>query len=198
MVRQLATSGAGVEVVVGKAGAGKTTALAVTRKVFESAGYAVTGTALSARAAEELALSVGIPSMTLARFLGELDDENRVLGPHEVLMVDEAGMVGTRTIGRLIEVAALGTRPAFVGEQRRYDRVARNIDTYREHFGIDGSDPLGPRPFETFPRLAYDEVTAQIRKYEEVRWREMRPFHDIRGKDIEVQEIAGIDTRLEP
>ena len=74
MVRRLAGSGAGVQVVVGKAGSGKTTALAVTREIFESAGYFVSGTAVSARAAEELEVSARIPSVTLARLLGELDD----------------------------------------------------------------------------------------------------------------------------
>ena len=53
-----------------------------------------------------------------------------------------------------------GLRPAFVDEQGRYDWVARAIDAYRERYGVDGEDPLGPRPFETFPRLAYDEVAA--------------------------------------
>ena len=72
-------------------------------------------------------------------------------------------------------MAALGTRPAFVDEQRRYDRVARAIDTYRERFAVGGPDPLGPRPFETFPRLAYDHVASQIRDYEKVRWRELDP-----------------------
>jgi ATP-dependent exoDNAse (exonuclease V) alpha subunit len=123
MVRRLATSGAGVEVVVGKAGAGKTTALAVTREVFESAGYVVSGTALSARAAEELEVSAGIPSVTLARLLGELDDGTRVLGPRDVLVVDEAGMVGTRTIGRLIDAtAASGAKLILVGDPGSWPR----------------------------------------------------------------------------
>jgi hypothetical protein len=95
-------------------------------------------------------------------------------------------------------VAALGTRPAFVDEQHRYDRVARNIDAYRERFGVDGADPLGPRPFETFPRLAYDEVAAQIRAYERVRWRELtQPSPGIGARDIEVPQIAGPDAGLE-
>jgi hypothetical protein len=95
-------------------------------------------------------------------------------------------------------VAALGTRPAFVDEQRRYDRIARNIDAYRERFGVDGPDPLGPRPFESFPRLAYDEVARQIRVYEKVRWRELtRPSPGIGGREIEVPEISGSDAGLE-
>ena len=140
MVRRLATSGAGVEVVVGKAGAGKTTALAVSREVFESAGFVVSGTALSARAAEELEVSAGIPSVTLARLLGELDDESRVLGPRDVVVVDEAGMVGTRTIGRLIDETAavggqvdLGRRPSSAGRDRRRGYLSRPRQPARCH-----------------------------------------------------------------
>jgi hypothetical protein len=95
-------------------------------------------------------------------------------------------------------VAALGARPAFVNGQRRYDRVARSIDTYRERFDVAGPDPLGPRPFESFPRLAYDYVAAQIRDYEKVRWRELtRQPPGIEARDIGAQEIAGMDVGLE-
>jgi UvrD-like helicase C-terminal domain len=95
-------------------------------------------------------------------------------------------------------VVALGRRPAFVDEQRRYDRVARSIDTYRERFSVEGSDPLGPRPFESFPRLAYDHVATLIKDYEKVRWRESpRPFSRIAVRETAVPEIANIDAGLE-
>ena len=47
----------------------------------------------------------------------------------------------------------------------------RSADSYRERFPIDGSDPLGSRPFESFPSLTYDHVAADhvappIRNYE--------------------------------
>ena len=45
MVARLTSSGSGVEVVVGKAGAGKTLALAAARMSWESSGYRVLGTA---------------------------------------------------------------------------------------------------------------------------------------------------------
>jgi ATP-dependent exoDNAse (exonuclease V) alpha subunit len=74
MVRRLTTSGAGVEVVVGKAGTGKTYALDAAREAWEASGLQVTGVALAARAALELEESAGIRSTTLARLLGQLDD----------------------------------------------------------------------------------------------------------------------------
>ena len=56
------------------------------------------GTALAARAAAELEATAGIPSHTIASLLADLDhpDHGR-LPANSVLVVDEAGMVGTRT-----------------------------------------------------------------------------------------------------
>jgi conjugative relaxase-like TrwC/TraI family protein len=162
MVQRLATSGAGVEVVVGKAGAGKTTALAVTREVFESAGYVVSGTALSARAAEELELSAGISSVTLARLVGELDDEIRVLGPRDLLVVDEAGMVGTRTIGRLVdETAASGAKLILVGDPRQLAEIDAG-GTFRSLANRLGAIELNEnrRQHEAWERLALDELRS--------------------------------------
>ncbi len=107
MVRRLTTSGAGVEVVVGKAGTGKTYALDAARDAWETSGIRVTGVALAARAALELETSAGIRSTTLARLLGQVDDgrDGSPLEPGSVLVVDEAGMVGTRQLARLLDHA---------------------------------------------------------------------------------------------
>ncbi len=124
MVERPAKSGAGIEVVVGKAGAGKTTALSVVREAFEGAGYRVAGTALSARAAEELARSAGIESVTLARFLGEVAERTRVLGPLDVLVVDEAGMVGTRDLAQVVDLAHEGgAKVILVGDPRQLPEI---------------------------------------------------------------------------
>ncbi len=104
MVRRLSRSGAGVEVVVGKAGTGKTYALDAARDAWSAAGIRVTGVALAARAALELQDAAGIPATTLARLLGQLDDGSpSSLAPGSVLVVDEAGMVGTRQLARLLD-----------------------------------------------------------------------------------------------
>jgi len=125
MVERLTTSGAGLEVVVGKAGAGKTTALSLARQAFEESDYEVTGTALSARAAEELDRSAGIASLTLARFLGEVKDGARILGSRDVLVLDEAGMVGTRDIAKLVDLArTAGAKLILVGDPRQLPEIA--------------------------------------------------------------------------
>src|SRR5207245_5358661 len=72
MVRQVATSGAGVEVVVGPAGAGKTVALAAARAAWKAAGVPVTGVAVAAIAARVLEDGAGIRASSLARLLTDV------------------------------------------------------------------------------------------------------------------------------
>ncbi|MFP4150308.1 MAG: MobF family relaxase, partial [Nitriliruptoraceae bacterium] len=126
MVRRLTTSGAGVEVVVGKAGTGKTYALDAARDAWESSGIRVTGVALAARAALELQASAGIRSITLARLLAQVDDhrDGSPLQPGSVLVVDEAGMVGTRQLARLLHHAeAQSVKVVLVGDPRQLPEI---------------------------------------------------------------------------
>jgi ATP-dependent exoDNAse (exonuclease V) alpha subunit len=126
MVRQLTTSGAGVKVLVGKADTGKTDALAAAREVWEAAGVRVTGVALPARAALELEESAGIRSATLARLLGQVDDhrEGSPLEPESVLVVDEAGMIGTRQLARLLDHAEQQSiKVVLVGDPKQLPEI---------------------------------------------------------------------------
>jgi conjugative relaxase-like TrwC/TraI family protein len=124
MVRQLTTSGAGVEAVVGKAGSGKTTALAASRETWAAAGYRVRGVALSAQAADGLSDGSGIPSSTIARFVCDLDQGRTAIRTGDVLVIDEAGMVGTRQLGRLIgDGANAGAKVVLVGDPRQLPEI---------------------------------------------------------------------------
>jgi conjugative relaxase-like TrwC/TraI family protein len=124
LVRTLLSRERRIEVVVGKAGAGKTTALGATREEFEEAGWRVSGTALSARAASELEAGAGIASVTLARFESQLELGARTLGPRDVVVLDEAGMVGTRALARLLDaVEVSGARLILVGDPRQLPEI---------------------------------------------------------------------------
>ncbi len=106
MVAALTSNGAGVSVVVGAAGTGKTHALRVARELWERDGYPVIGCALAARTAAELQASARIPSCSLDRLLGELArNEIDGLGRRSVVVVDEAAMIGTRKLDRLLRHA---------------------------------------------------------------------------------------------
>jgi conjugative relaxase-like TrwC/TraI family protein len=124
MVERLTSSGAGVEVVVGQAGTGKTLALAAARTAWETSGFEVLGTSLSARAARGLDEGAGIESRTLAKVLHGLEAGTEVLGPTDVVVVDEAGMVGTRDLARLLKAGDVaGSKVVLVGDPRQLPEI---------------------------------------------------------------------------
>jgi hypothetical protein len=118
MVRALVTSGDGVQVVNAKAGSGKTTALRAASDAWQQAGYRVIGATLAARAARQLQQSAGIPADTIAKLLGDLDDPATPgMDPGMVLVIDEAGMVGTRQLAHLLTHAHhAGAKVVLVGD----------------------------------------------------------------------------------
>ena len=122
--RRLTTSGAGVEVLVGRAGTGKTYTLGIAREAWEEQGIPVVGCALAARAALELQTGSGIRSATIARLLGDLDDWGSGLPPGGVLVIDEAAMVGTRTLARLLDEAGRSTtKVVLVGDHHQLPEI---------------------------------------------------------------------------
>ena len=105
MVRAVCASGDGVDIVRGIAGAGKTYALAAAADAFRAAGHPVIGCALAAKAAARLEDATGIPSMSVDRLLSGLDRGRAALPWGQVIVVDEAAMIGTRKLHRLLDHA---------------------------------------------------------------------------------------------
>jgi conjugative relaxase-like TrwC/TraI family protein len=118
MVQTICGSGDGIEIVEGVAGAGKTFALAAARRAWDASGYRVIGCALAARAARQLQDDAGIPAATLDRLLGDLDRTTAAgLDGRTVIVVDEAAMVGTRKLDRLLGRAeAARAKVVLVGD----------------------------------------------------------------------------------
>lgn len=125
MVRQLVTSGDGVELVRAKAGTGKTTAIDAARELWEGEGYRVIGAALAGRAADELHARAGIDSYTVHGLLRDLERGGEwQLPDRAVLVVDEAGMVDTRRLARLLDHAAdARAKVVLVGDERQVPAV---------------------------------------------------------------------------
>ncbi|HEV7661571.1 MAG TPA: Ti-type conjugative transfer relaxase TraA [Allosphingosinicella sp.] len=92
----------GLSVIVGYAGTGKSAMLGVAREAWESAGYRVQGAALSGIAAENLEAGSAIASRTLASFEHQWAQGRELLGANDVLVIDEAGLIGTRQMERVI------------------------------------------------------------------------------------------------
>lgn len=102
LVTQFATSGNHIDVAVGAAGTGKSTALSIIGRLADQTNTPIYGTAVAARAATGFETATGIPSTTLTQLIGEAKD--RGLPDQVVLVVDEAGMVGTRQLAQVSDL----------------------------------------------------------------------------------------------
>ncbi len=123
MVRWLTTSGRRVDVVRAGPGTGKTHALDAAREAWQGAGLRVLGTALSARAAGELEAQSGIRSATIAQLRADAQ-RGHGLPRACVLVVDEAGMVGTRDLEALVRGAERGdSKLVLVGDTRQLPEI---------------------------------------------------------------------------
>lgn len=100
MLRYLG-EGRGLGIVQGRAGTGKSYAMNAYREAAEADGYRLVGAALSGKAAEGLEESSGIESHTIARLERQLERGQLQLDAKTVLVIDEAGMLPTRSLQRL-------------------------------------------------------------------------------------------------
>src|SRR5581483_3185376 len=124
MVDQVCRSGAGVDVIEGVAGSGKTAALAVANNAWMTSGLTVRGCALAARAAAGLQAASGMLSTTVDGFLRRIERGDVVLGPNDVVVVDEAGMVGTRKLARVLDHADRArAKVVLIGDPRQLPEI---------------------------------------------------------------------------
>jgi len=124
LVQTVAQSGRTIDVVIGKAGAGKTFALDALRSAFENEDKKVIGAAVAARAARELQTGTGIRSTTAHSLISGLERGRINLTPNTVLVVDEAGMLPTRQLARLVhEANQAGAKTLLVGDPKQLPEI---------------------------------------------------------------------------
>jgi Ti-type conjugative transfer relaxase TraA len=118
------TDGRDIGIVVGHAGTGKSAMLGVAREAWEAAGYEVRGVALSGIAAENLESGSGIVSRTIASMEHGWQQGRDGLTTRDVLVIDEAGMVGTRQLERVLSHAAgAGAKVVLVGDPQQLQSI---------------------------------------------------------------------------
>lgn len=151
--RHLLQSSGAIRNLTGIAGAGKSYCLDAVREAFEKAGYTVIGGALSGVAKEELRAQANIKSRTVASYLHHLDkplkkqiaerikhDIRQIcraahgkktyqkdipkLNKKTVVILDEAGMIGTRSMARMVHhVKKAGATLILAGDTRQLSPI---------------------------------------------------------------------------
>ena len=125
LVREMATSGARLQLAIAPAGSGKTTAMNALARAWTHAGGTVLGLAPSATAAATLRDQIGAHADTLAMVVtslqkGSLPAWLAALGPKSLVIIDEAGMAGTLTLDTVIShVLAKGGSVRLIGDDQQ-------------------------------------------------------------------------------
>jgi len=170
------TSSRGLSNVIGYAGTGKSAMLGVARETWEQAGYTVQGAALSGIAAENLESGSGIASRTIASLEHQWGQDRELLTDRSILVIDEAGMIGTRQMERVIaEAEKRGAKVVLVGDHEQLQAIEAGA-AFRSVAERHGSV----------------EITAIRRQNEEWQREATRALATGRaGKAIAVYEAAG-------
>ncbi len=114
-----------LKLVVGWAGTGKSFTMKSIKEAYEANGFKVIGAAFAGKAAEELEKGSGISSRTIDSRL--LEDKGGRLGltPKTVLVIDEAGMAGTRHIEAVLKLAKeAGSKVILLGDNKQVKPIS--------------------------------------------------------------------------
>lgn len=125
-VESICSSGRQVDVLVGPAGAGKTTTMRALRAAWiaEQGRGSVVGLAPSAAASQALADDLGVACENTAKWIHEYDHGRTELRRGQLMIVDEATLADTKTLDRLTGIAACsGAKVLLVGDPHQLQSV---------------------------------------------------------------------------
>ena len=126
--RHLTQESGGVASLEGWAGVGKSFAMRPVKEAFEAEGYEVIGAALAGKAAQGLEKDTGIRSQTLHSLISQLETGSRQLTEKSVLVLDEAGMVGSRQIAKVLDFAdEAGAKVILTGDWRQLQAISEGV-----------------------------------------------------------------------
>lgn len=114
----------GVQLLNGYAGTGKSFLFKAANFAWENAQYRVLGAAPSARAARSLQEGSNITSSTIHRLLIRIEKGYEKLTKNDILVIDEAGMVDSRTMSSLMEhIETSGAKLVLSGDSKQLQAV---------------------------------------------------------------------------
>lgn len=125
-ITRIARSGLTLDLLVGPAGSGKTTALRAVHRAWTAAQGrdSVIGLAPSAAAAEVLGDALGVRAENTAKFLYEHHRGRWNLTAGQLVLVDESSLAGTLALDRITEHAAeVGAKVVLIGDWAQLSAV---------------------------------------------------------------------------
>lgn len=176
-------------VAQGVAGAGKTTSLEIVKTVCAAQGRNIIGLAPQATQAQNLEKESGIKSNTVASFL--LNQEAQAGAKNSIIILDEAGMIGTRDMHKLITIAkAQNAKLILSGDVNQKKSISQG-------------DIFGFMQEKGFKTVTLDEGNRQKSQELKIAVKQILN-HDIeaaiktlqRSKNDEVIELTDRDARL--
>lgn len=124
LVRAFCSSGHQVQCGIGRAGAGKTTAMRTAAAIWTAAGHRVVGAAVKGEAARHLANGAGVPTETIAWYLARADQAH-LLDERTVLVIDEASTIADRDLDAIVDLARRsGATVRLIGDPDQHGAVA--------------------------------------------------------------------------
>lgn len=129
-VHHLCSNSGGHAVMAGVAGAGKTTVADLYKRCFEANGQELIGACVSRKAAGKLKEESGMEAMSITKLLMKLDNGHKLtrdipgLTSKSVIVLDEAGMVDTEQVRRLMRhVDLAGAKLILQGDSKQLQPV---------------------------------------------------------------------------
>ncbi|MBR2120137.1 relaxase domain-containing protein [Rhodopseudomonas palustris] len=120
-----ATDQRALAIVEGAAGSGKTTTLKVVVDAYLAAGKTVRGGAIAHRTAAMLRSELGIDATAIERLLAQIKSGQHILDRNTVLLIDECGQVGSKTMNELVTaVARAGAKLVLVGDRDQLQPIS--------------------------------------------------------------------------
>lgn len=198
-VRHVTQTGS-LAVVIGDAGTGKSFSMKVAREAWEAQGFNVRGAALAGKAADELQAGSGIESRTLASLEYAWKEGKSKLTSRDVLVIDEAGMIGSRQLGRVLDAAEkAGAKVVLLGDDKQLAAIEAGA-AFRavvQHIGASEITEVRRQrqawAREAGQQFARGSVTEGLRAYDERGHVQMRDSREATRKALAAAYVSDKD-----
>lgn len=121
-----AVSDGSLKIIVGDAGVGKTFSSSAVNDIFQDAGYTVNAIAPTWKAVKGLQAEIDVNGhiKAIKGFINSVNKDKIKLTANDVILIDEAGMMGARTTHELLAIAQkTGAKLVLMGDHKQLNAI---------------------------------------------------------------------------